>query len=564
MNMLARWIPIIHWLPNYRRINLRGDIIAGLTTGMVLIPQAMSYSLLAGLPPIIGLYASILPVVVYAMLGTSRQLSVGPAAMIALLVTSEVGKLAVGGTEQYIALAIFLALVVGIIQLLMGILKLGFMTNFMSQPVISGFTSASALIIAVSQLDHLLGLNLPRTENVTEIIRLIIGQVSLIQLPTLVIGVGGILLVMGIKKIHPLLPGAMMAVIIATVIVWMLRLDQQGVKIIADVPAGLPEFSIPRIKSEQLLSMLPTAFTISFMGFIGSIAVAQKIAREKHYEIDANKELVGLGMANIAASLFHAMPVAGGFSRTAVNNSAGANTGLASLITAAVIVIALMFFTPLLYFMPKAILGSIIMLSVTSLIDLQEVRHLWRVKKEDLVLLVLTFFATLIRGVEEGIFIGISVSILWFVVKTTRPHYAVLGRLPESQDYRNIKRHQVETEEGVLILRFDAQFYFGNVSFLKETIKRHLHHSNGLIYAVVIDACSINQLDSSADRALHELIDECRLENICFYFSYVKGPVMDVMRRSGFDRKVGEGHFFNNTHAAVLAARQQYKLGVET
>ena len=560
MNMFARWLPIVQWLPNYQRTHLRGDIIAGLTTGMVLIPQAMSYALLAGLPPIIGLYASILPVVAYAVLGTSRHLAVGPAAMIALLVTSEVGKMAAGGTELYITLAIFLALMVGVIQLVMGVLQLGFITNFMSHPVISGFTSASAIIIAFSQLDHLLGIGLPRTESVTEIIRLTVEQIGSIQLPTLIIGVGGILLVMAIKKIHPLLPGPMIAVILATIVVWMLRLDQHGVKIIADVPAGLPDFSVPEIKSEQLLSMLPTALTISFMGFIGSIAVAQKIAREKRYEIDANKELVGLGVANIVASFFHAMPVAGGFSRTAVNNSAGANTGLSSLITAAVIAMALMFLTPLLYFIPKAILGSIIMLSVTSLVDLQHARHLWKVKKEDLVLLLLTFMATLIRGVEEGIFIGISASILWFVVKTTRPHYAILGRLPDSTDYRNVKRHQVETEKGILILRFDAQFYFGNVSFLKETIKQHLHNSDGVIYAVVVDACSINQLDSSADTALHELIDESRLENIIFYFSYVKGPVMDVMRRSGFDRKVGEDHFFNNTHAAVLAARKQCEL----
>ncbi|WP_044618428.1 SulP family inorganic anion transporter [Gynuella sunshinyii] len=557
MSSLSRWVPILEWLPVYQRPNLRGDVIAGLTTGMMLIPQAMSYALLAGLPPIIGLYASILPIVAYAIFGTSRQLAVGPAAMIALLVTSEVGRLADAGSEQYVVLAIFLSLMVGVIQFLMGALRLGFITNFMSHPVISGFTSAAALIIGFSQLGHLLGISLPRTENIAKIIHLTIQQLALIHLPTLVIGLGGVILLVVLKKISPLLPGPMIVVIISTLLVWGLNLDHMGVRTVGQVPPGLPIFSVPDVDSSQWLSLLPIALTIAFMGFIESIAVARKIAREKRYEIDANKELVALGIANIVASFFKAMPVAGGFGRTAVNNSAGANTALASLITAAVIAIALVFFTPLFYFIPKAILGSIIMLAVASLVDFQEIKHLWKVKKEDLGLLGLTFIATLTIGVKEGIFIGIGASLLWFVVKTTRPHYAVLGRLPGTRDYRNVLRHSVETDNGVLVLRFDAQFYYGNVSFLKETIKKHLHDTEGKVHAVVIDACSINQLDSSADTALHELLDEYRVKQIEFYFSYVKGPVLDVMSRSGFVQRVGSDHFFNNTHDAVIVARER-------
>jgi len=556
MHPLQNWIPAFSWMKNYKRESLNGDIIAGVTVAMMLIPQAMSYALLAGLPPYIGLYASVLPLLVYALFGTSRQLAVGPVAMVALLVSSGVGALAGTNVSQYIGLAILLSLMVGVIQFGMGVFRLGFLTNFMSHPVISGFTSAAALIIGFSQLKHIVGLPLPRTENITETIWLTIQNASDINLVALAIGLSGIILLLLIKKLTPKLPGAMFAVITSTLAVYLFDLKtKHNISVVGEVPAGFPEFSIPAFSSQDLTSLLPIAITISFVGFLESIAVAKKIASEKRYEIDANKELIGLGLANIVGAFFKAMPVTGGFSRTAVNKNAGANTGLASITTAILIGISLLFLTPLFYYIPKAILGSIIMVAVFGLIDIHEVKHLWKIKRDDLGMLAFTFIATLTLGVKTGIFISVGVSMIWFVIKTTRPHFAVLGQLPNTKAYRNIKRHpQAETKAGLLAIRFDAQFYYGNVNFLKDTLKKEESMLSSPLKVVVLDASSINQLDSSADTAMHEVLRDYKERNITLYFANVKGPVMDVMTRSGFVELLGKNNYFLTVHDAINTA----------
>lgn len=557
-NPLYRWIPALGWMSQYQRQDLRGDLIAGITVAMMLIPQAMSYALLAGLPPYIGLYASVLPLLVYTLFGTSRQLAVGPVAMVALLVASGVGAIAEVGSERYIMLAVLLSLMVGVIQFAMGTFRLGFITNFLSHPVISGFTSAAALIIGFSQLKHIVGLPLPRTENIAETLWLTLSQFSQINPATLAIGGGGIVLLLVLKRINPLMPGAMIAVVVSTLAVWLFDLDTRaGVAVVGAVPAGFPEFAAPAFSLADLSDLLPIAITISIVGFMESIAVAQKIATQKRYEIDADRELVGLGLANLVGAFFKAMPVTGGFSRTAVNNNAGANTGLASIVTAVLIGIALLVLTPLFYYIPNAILGSVIMVAVFGLIDTHEVKHLWQVKRDDLGLLVFTFLATLILGVKTGIFLAVGLSMLWFVIKTTRPHYAVLGRLPGTDVYRNIKRHPDATvTDHVLAIRFDAQFYYGNVSFLKDILKRAEQKMDTTpLKAVVLDACSINQLDSSADTALHQLLRDYRMRGIDLFIANVKGPVMDVMRRSGFVSALGEDHFLLTTHEAVERAK---------
>ncbi|GGX39885.1 SulP family inorganic anion transporter [Saccharospirillum salsuginis] len=554
---LRRWVPAIDWLGHYQRRDFRGDLVAGITVAMMLIPQAMSYALLAGLPPYIGLYASVLPLIIYAVFGTSRQLAVGPVAMVALLVSSGVGAMADIGSDRYIALAILLSLMVGAIQFGMGVFRLGFLTNFMSHPVISGFTSAAALIIGFSQLKHIVGLPLPRTENIAETLWLTVSQITDINMAAFAIGVGGVILLLGLKRMSPLMPGAMIAVVLSTLVVWLFDLNTTaGVSVVGEVPAGFPEFSVPSMSLTDLTDLLPIAITISIVGFLESIAVAKKIASQKRYEIDANKELVGLGLANIVGAFFKAMPVTGGFSRTAVNNNAGANTGLAAIITAMLIGFALLFLTPLFYYIPKAILGSVIMVAVFGLIDIHEVKHLWKVKKDDLGLLAFTFLATLILGVKTGIFLAVGLSMVWFVIKTTRPHYAVLGRLPGTDVYRNVKRHSdAETKSNILAIRFDAQFYYGNVSFLKDTIKRAEADMATELKAVVLDASSINQLDSSADTALHELLRDYRLRGVDLFVANVKGPVRDVMERSGFVETLGEDHFFLTTREAMDAAQ---------
>lgn len=557
-NWVSRWVPAADWLMNYQRQDLRGDMVAGITVAMMLIPQAMSYAMLAGLPPYIGLYASVVPLIVYALLGTSRQLAVGPVAMVALLVASGVGAIADVGSAHYIALAILLALMVGVIQLGMGVFRLGFLTNFMSHPVISGFTSAAALIIAFSQLQHIVGLSLPRTENIALLVATVLSRLSEVNLAALAIGVTGIVAILLIKRLNPLLPGAMIVVVVATATVWLFGLDERaGISVVGEVPAGFPAFAVPAINLEDMSDLMFIALTIAFIGFIESIAVAKKIATEKQYDIDPNKELIGLGMANIAGSFFRAMPVTGGFSRTAVNSTAGANTGLASIITAILIGIALLVLTPLFYFIPNAILASVIMVAVFGLIDTKEVKHLWQVKREDLAMLAVAFFGTLILGVKVGIFAAVAVSMLWFVIKTTRPHYAVLGRLPGTAVYRNLKRHpDAETVPHVLALRLDAQFYYGNVSFLKEVIRDAEANMDTDLRALVLDASAMNQLDSSADTALHELLRDYRQRGIELFVANVKGPVKDVMNRSGFSKKLGEEHFTLTVNEAIAKADQ--------
>lgn len=553
---LRPYIPALEWIPNYQRSWLRGDVIAGITTATLLVPQAMSYALLGGLPPYIGLYASVLPMIVYAFFGTSRQLAVGPVALVALLVASGIGLMAPVGSERYIELTILLSLLVGAVFLVMGIFRLGFLTNFLSHPVISGFTSAAALIIAVSQIANLLGLSLPRTENIAETLWHAVDQWQLIHLPTLVIGAVSLALLVGLKRLNRALPAAMITVAVTTLAVWALRLDQTGVAVVGSVPAGLPALSAPAFSLADAMELLPMAVAIALIGFMESIAVARKYASERRYEINPNQELIGLGLANLVGAFSRAMPVAGGFGRTAVNANAGANSGLAPLITASLIAIALALLTPLFYFLPKAALAAVIMVAVAGLIDLHEVKHLWKVKRSDLGLLLFTFAATLALGAKDGLFLAVGASMLWFVIKTTRPHYAVLGKLPGTEAYRNIERHpEAQIEPGILAIRFDAQFYYGNVSFLKDTIRRVEQRLDAPLRAVVLDACSINQLDSSADTALHDLLHGYRQRGIELFIAHVKGPVKDVMDRSGFSSTLGEDHFFLETEPAMAAAR---------
>lgn len=555
MSVLSRVLPALGWMRSYRREDLPGDISAGLTTAVMLIPQAMAYALLAGLPPIIGLYASIVPLALYALFGSSRQLAVGPVAMVSLLVVAGVGAIAKPGSPDFIAYAILLSLAVGVLQLGMGIFRLGFLVNFLSHPVVSGFTSAAALIIGFSQLKHLLGIDLPRSHHVHTIVVGALSRLGLLSWPTFAIGAASIALLLALKRFAPRAPRALVVVALGTLAVWLFGLDQRGVAIVGTVPAGLPSPRLPLLDWAVLRQLLPIALTIAFVGFMESISVAKAVARRHRYEVDANQELIGLGMANLGGALFSAYPVTGGFSRTAVNDQAGARTPLASLLTAGVIAFALLFLTPLFFYLPKAVLAAIIMVAVFGLVDLREVKHLWTVKRSDLALLALTFFATLTLGIETGILTGVGASLLWFVVRTTRPHLAVLGRLPGTEVYRNVKNHPTaQPQDGVLALRIDAQFYFGNVTFLKDSLRSLEAGATTPLAAVILDASGINQLDSSAATALAELAEDYRERDIALYLAGVKKPVLDVLERAHLLEALGPEAIFLSVHDAVQQA----------
>jgi SulP family sulfate permease len=549
---LKKVFPFLEWIGSYKREWLRGDLAAGLTTAVMLVPQGMAYAMLAGLPPIVGLYASTIPLVVYALFGSSRQLAVGPVAMVSLLVLTGVSAIAEPGTQEFIGYAVLVSLLVGVLQAGMGLMRAGFLVNFLSHPVVSGFTSAAALIIGLSQLQHLLGVKLTSSKYVHVILMDAAARLGEVHLITFAIGAATVVLLMALKKYRPTFPGALAVVVLGTLAVWGLGLADLGVKIVGDVPAGLPSFSLPSMDGPALMALLPTAITIALVGFMESISVAKALASKRNYEVQPNQELMGLGLANVAGSMFGAFPVTGGFSRSAVNAQAGANTGLASLLTAGFVALALVFLTPLFFYLPKAVLAGIIMTAVFGLVDVHEVKHLWKVKRSDLALLGITFAATLALGIEEGIGVGVVASLLWFVVRTTRPHFAVLGRLPGTDIYRNVKNFpEAETWEGLLMLRVDAQFYFGNVTFLKDTLRDLEAKMEAPLRWVVIDASSINQLDSSADTALHDIARAYSARGVELYFARVKGPVREVMQRSGFYEALGPDRFYFRVHDAV-------------
>jgi SulP family sulfate permease len=548
-----KYVPILEWLPKYNQTHFKGDLSAGLTVGVMLIPQGMAYAMLAGLPPIYGLYASIVPLILYAIFGTSRQLAVGPVAMVSLLIAAGISGLNPADIDTYVALAIMLALMVGIVQLLMGVFRLGFLVNFLSHPVISGFTSAAALIIGFSQLKHLLGIDIPRSNYIHEIIGNAAANWSAVSIPTLLIGLVAIGVILLAKKVKFPVPGPLLAVVGGILVVWLMGLSTEGVKIVGEVPDGLPSFGVPVIYWDNLGELLPIALTISFIGFMESIAVAKAIqAKHKNYKVIPNQELIGLGLANIGGAFFKAFPTTGGFSRTAVNDQSGAKTGMASVISALLIGLTLMFLTPLFFYLPKAILASVIMVAVFGLIDIKEAVHLWKADRSDFWMLLITFIGTLTLGIEEGILIGVALSLGLIIYQTTKPHVAVLGKITGTGMYKNLDRFtDLENREDILIVRFDARLYFANVTFFKETMETLIAEKGDQLRLVVLDADSINSIDSSAMHALEEIVDECQSKEVLFYISGVKGPVRDALYRGHIVDKIGEEHFFMRIKHAV-------------
>ncbi len=543
----------MQWLPEYRRSDLKGDLVAGLTVGVMLIPQGMAYSMLAGLPPIYGLYASTIPLIIYAVFGTSRQLAVGPVAMVALLIATGVGHIATPGSDQFIGLAILLALLVGLVQLSLGVFRLGFMVNFLSHPVISGFTSAAALIIGFSQLKHLLGLELPRSPYVHQILYAAWSELANINFPTLLIGVVGIVIILLAKRFSKNIPGPLLAVTLGIAVVYWLKLDAQGVKIVQEVPQGLPEISLPMFDWNSVKLLLPSTLTIALVGFMESIAVAKAIqARHKNYQVDANQELVALGMANIAGSLFKSFPTVGGFSRTAVNDQAGARTGLASIISALLIVLTLLFLTPIFYYLPQAVLASVIMVAVFGLIDYKEAIHLWRTDRTDFYMLMVTFAATLGLGIELGIIVGVLLSLAMVLYRSAYPHIASLARVPDTHYYRNVDRFDhVIPRNDILVMRFDAPLFFANANYFQDHLQKLVTQKGKDLRLIVLSAESLSGIDSTAIHMLKDIISQYREQGIIVYFAAVIGPVRDTLYKSGLIQLIGEENLFVHVHSAV-------------
>ncbi|MFN7249434.1 MAG: SulP family inorganic anion transporter [Anaerobacillus sp.] len=538
--MIKKFIPALEWIPHYKRTDLSGDLSAGLIVAIMLIPQGMAYALLAGLPPVIGLYASTIPLLIYALFGTSKHLAVGPVAIVSLLVLTGVSTLAEPGSQEYIALVLLLMLMIGILQFLMGVFRLGFLVNFLSHAVISAFTSAAAIIIGLSQLKHLLGVNLEGGKEVFKLLTEAVMRASEINPITLSIGIISILVLIYIKKLIPKIPGPLLVVVVSILVVYGFNLENFGVKIVGEVPSGLPGFSMPALDFNAFLALLPIAVTISLIGFMESIAMAKAIAAKEKYKVVANKELIGLGLANIGGSFFSAYPVTGGFSRSAVNYQSGARTPMASVITAILIFLTLLFFTSLFYYLPNTVLAAIIMVAVYGLIDIKEARHLFKVRSVDGWTWVITFVAALVIGIELGILVGVGFSLIIFIGRSAYPHVAELGYLSEENVFRNIERYpNAKVNCDVLIFRFDASLYFANMTFFENKLSERISEKQKT-HSVILDFSGVNSIDAVALHSLKELILMYREAKIEFLLAGVKGPVMDLMKKADYPKEFAE------------------------
>ncbi len=420
--MLKKLLPILQWLPNYSAQNLRADIPAGLTVGVMLIPQGMAYAMIAGLPVEYGLYAAIVPQIIYTLTGTSRQLAVGPVAMDSLLVAAGLSAIAEIGTESYISMAILLAFMMGCILLIMGILRAGFLVNVLTKPIISGFTSAAALIIAANQISNLSGIPIERNTQIQYIAKQGIESFSKFNSSTLTIGLVTIIVIILLSRIKTKvkLPSALITVVLGIICVKLFGLNSEGVKIVETIPSELPSFISPEFSSKNAIQLIPIAFTLALVSFMESYSVSKALAEKHDYEIDPNQELKAIGISNIIGSFFQSYPTTGGFSRTTVNDQAGASTPLSSLFAASLIALTLLFFTPLFYHLPHAVLAAIIITAVLSLFDFKLAIKLWKTKKLDALFLTTTFCTTLFAGMVEGIALGIVLSLAHIIYKRKR------------------------------------------------------------------------------------------------------------------------------------------------
>ncbi|WP_299654830.1 sulfate permease [uncultured Jannaschia sp.] len=545
---LRRHVPILDWGRRYDRNDLAGDGLAALIVTIMLIPQSLAYALLAGLPAEAGIYASILPIVLYAIFGTSRSLAVGPVAVVSLLTASAVGEVAAQGTAGYAAAALTLAALSGVILLLLGALRLGFLANFLSHPVIAGFITASGILIAASQLRHLLGIE-AGGHTLIEMVTGLLVNIGATNLPTLAIGLAATAFLFWVRRgMTPALRGAglsataaatltkagpVLAVVVTTALVWKLSLDAAGVAIVGDVPRGLPPFTVPTASPDLIRQLLVPAILISVIGFVESISVAQTLAARRRERIDPDQELIGLGAANLGAAFTGGYPVTGGFSRSVVNDDAGARTPAAGVYTAIGLAFAAAFLTPLIQYLPQATLAATIIVAVLGLVDLSILRRTWTYAKADFVAVAVTILATLGAGVEIGVATGIGVSLVLHLVKTAKPHVAVVGLVPGTQHFRNVDRHAVATDPGLLTIRVDESLYFVNARFLETLIQDRVSES-GSISNVVLMCPAVNEIDFSALESLEAVNRRLRDLGIGFHLSEVKGPVMDRLARTHF------------------------------
>ncbi len=555
MNRFARYLPILEWGRSYDRLTLSSDMLAAVIVTIMLIPQSLAYAMLAGLPPVVGLYASILPLIAYALFGTSRTLAVGPVAVVSLMTASAAGAVAAQGTPEYLEAAITLAVLSGVMLAVMGILRLGFLANLLSHPVISGFITASGILIATSQLRHILGISgggdtwpamlgsLARNIGETNFWTLAIGASATLFLFWVRRGLKPVLVRIGLKPRAAEMTakaGPVLAVIVTIIAVVSLGLAAKGVSIVGAIPQGLPPFAVPSFDLGLWGQLFVPALLISIIGFVESVSVAQTLAAKRRQRIAPNQELVGLGASNIAAAFSGGYPVTGGFARSVVNFDAGAQTPAAGAYTAVGIALASLFLTPLLFNLPVATLAATIIVAVLSLVDLKTPIKLWRYSKADFTAHAATILVTLLAGVESGVIAGVAAGLLLYLWSASRPHAAVVGRVPETEHFRNVERHDVITIPHVLSIRIDEGLTYLNARWLEEYVLERVAEGP-LVKHVILMCSAVNSIDASALESLEAINHRLADGGIALHLSEVKGPVMDRLERSHFlDELSGE------------------------
>lgn len=546
--MLKKYLPILNWSKEYNRSLFISDFVAAIIVTIMLIPQSLAYALLAGLPAEVGLYASILPLMAYTIFGSSRFLSVGPVAVVSLMTAAAVGNFALQNTTEYLAIAVALAWISGGILIVMGLLRLGIMANFLSHPVISGFITASGLIIAASQLKHILGIE-SSGHNLFDIVLNLLAHRDQVHGPTVLLGISTLLFLLWVRQyFKPLLltlglsnfmadivakAGPVLAVVVTIFITWFYDLELLGVRIVGEVPTGLPSLQLPQFDSELWQQLFISALLISIVGFVESVSVAQTLAAKRRQRISPDQELIGLGASNIASAISGGFPVTGGFSRSVVNFDAGAATPAAGAFTAIGIALAAIFLTPLIYFLPKATLAATIIVAVLSLVDFQALKRTWQYSRNDFIAMLATIVLTLIEGVEIGIMTGVGLSLLLYLYRTSKPHSAIVGRVPGTEHFRNIDRFEVETCKKILTLRIDESLYFANARYLEDLIYEQVANNPELKHFILM-CPAVNLIDASALESLEAINQRLKDSGVLFYLSEVKGPVMDQIRRSRF------------------------------
>jgi len=550
------FLPFMSWIGELKNpAVLKADVIAGVTVALVLIPQSMAYAQLAGLPPYYGLYASFLPGMIAAIFGSSRQLATGPVAVVSLLTASALEPIASSGSEAYLAYAIILALFVGVFQLMLGLLRLGVLVNFLSHPVVIGFTNAAAIIIATSQISKIFGVTVEKAAHHYETVwRVMEAAVSQTHYPTLAMGVLSLAILIVFKKFLPKWPNVLIAVAVATIASWAFDFAGKGGAVIGTIPEGLPGFNFPDATWSEVSGLMGTAIAIGLIGFMEAISIAKAMAARTQQKLDPNQELVGQGLSNLVSGMFSGYAISGSFSRSAVNINAGAITGFSSIVTGVVVGITLLWLTPLLYHLPQATLASVIVMAVVNLVKIEPIKYAWKVQKHDGIVSIVTFSLTLLLAphLENGIIVGVLLSLGLFLHRTMRPRIALLSRHPDGT-LRDAKVHDLEVCPHISMIRFDMSLYFANTGYFEDTILEQVAAHPEIRY-IIIDAESINHIDATGEEMLHSLARALDESGVEFLFARTKLQVLAVFIRTGFIQTLGEDHFHRTRTEALKYA----------